>query len=107
MWGQELTLKALCKLLHVEVRSVAESAGCTTDDPIRCSRPQVRLVQNLRLQRQGQPPRIMFVSLDFSNEHGMLNRATVYLGLNQVAPARALCTFAPSLGCFLPMSLLL
>ena len=53
----------------------------------------------------------MFVSLDFSNEHGMLNRATVYLGLNQglnqVAPARALCTFAPSLGCFLPTSLLL
>ena len=105
MWGQDFTLKALCKLLHVEVRSVAESAGCTTDDPIRCSRPQVRLVQNLRLQREGQPPRLMFLPLDFSDEHGMPNKATVYLGLNQVAPARALCTFAPYLACILPTSL--
>ncbi|KAL1496100.1 hypothetical protein AB1Y20_014725 [Prymnesium parvum] len=60
IWGQDYTLEAMCKLLHVEVR----------------------LVVNMRLQRDGQPPRLKFRSFDFSEEHGA-PKAVTYLGLNQ------------------------
>lgn len=46
---------------------------------------QARLVTNTRLQREGQPPRLVFVPLDYPDEHGGLPKATIYLGLNQVA----------------------
>lgn len=43
---------------------------------------EVRLVVNMRLQRENQPPRLDFRPVDFCNEYGK-PRAVIYLGLNQ------------------------
>ena len=40
----------------------------------------------MRLQREGQPPRLMFTPHDYPDDHGGVPKATIYLALNQVAP---------------------